>query len=125
VTGPTRTTTTLTSVTGLLFPRAGFTPAQGVGFLSLAVLAVTLLALYLFHLAGTWRWIYVAGAVLALYLNVFVGVVQAFQKLPFLRSLAPTQSEPPFIVAQTVVLVIFVVLGLLAVRRFHPVGVPA
>jgi hypothetical protein len=63
----------------------------------------------------------VDGAVLALYLNVFVGVVQAFQKLPFLRSLAPTLSEPPFIVAQTVVLMIFVVLGLLAVRRFHPV----
>jgi hypothetical protein len=118
-------TTILTSATGFLFPRAGFTPAQGVGFLSLAVLAVTLLALYFFHLAGTWRWIYVAGAVLALYLNVFVGVVQAFQKLPLLRSLAPTQSEPPFIVTQTVVLVIFVVLGLLAVRRFHPIGVPA
>jgi hypothetical protein len=89
------------------------------------VLAVTLLALYFFHLARAWRWIYVAGAALALYLNGFVGVVQAFQKVPFLRSLAPTQSEPPFIVAQTVVLVIFVVLGLLAVRRFHPVGVPA
>lgn len=100
-------TTILTSVTGFLFPRAGFTPAQeGVGFLSLAVLALAVLALYVFHLAGAWRWIYVAGAVLALYLNVFVEVVQAFQKLPFLQPLTPTQSGPPFIVATIVALAI-------------------
>jgi len=99
-------TTILTSVTGFLFPRAGFTPAQGVGFLSLAVLALAVLALYVFHLAGAWRWIYVAGAVLALYLNVFVGVVQAFQKLPFPQPLTPTQSGPPFIVATIVALAI-------------------
>jgi hypothetical protein len=70
--------------------------------MSLAVLAVTLLALYVFHLAGAWRWIYVAGAVLALYMNVFVGVVQAFQTLPFLQPLTPPQSEPPFLVATSV-----------------------
>jgi hypothetical protein len=58
--------------------------------------------------------------VLALYLNVFVGVVQAFQKLAFLKPLAPTQSEPPFVIAQAVVLVLFVALGIVAVRRFHP-----
>ncbi|MGC1180704.1 MAG: hypothetical protein WA884_17200 [Methyloceanibacter sp.] len=107
--------TVLTSVTGFLFPRAGFTPAQGVGIVSLVVLAAALLALYAFRLAGAWRWIYVISATLALYLNVFVGIVQAFQKVPFLQRLAPTQSEPPFIIAQTVVLAIFAVLGYLAV----------
>jgi len=77
-------------------------------------------ALYGLHLAGAWRWIYVAATVLALYLNVFVGVVQAFQKLAFLQPFAPTQTEAPFIVAQVVVVAIFVVLGFLAVKRFHP-----
>jgi hypothetical protein len=86
----------------------------------LAVLAVALLALYGYRLAGAWRWIYVASAVFALYLNIFVGVVQAFQKLPFLEPLAPTQSEPPFLIAQAAVLGIFVLLGLLAGVRFRP-----
>jgi hypothetical protein len=113
-------TTLLTSLTGFLFPRVGFTPAQGVGFVSTIVLTAALLARYVFNLAGPWRWIYVVGAVMALYLNVFVGVVQAFQKVPLLRRLAPTQSEPSFIIAQTIVLVIFGVLGYLAVKRFHP-----
>jgi hypothetical protein len=112
--------TVLTTLTGFLFPRAGFTPAQGVGFVSLVVLAVALLALYAFRLTGAWRWIYVISAVLALYLNVFVGVVQAFQKVSFLQQLAPTQSEPPFIIAQAVVLATFAVLGYFAVKKFHP-----
>jgi hypothetical protein len=89
-------------------------------FSGIIVLAVAILALYVYHLAGPWRWLYVAGATLALYLNVFVGVVQAFQKLPFLTRLAPTQSEPPFLVAQLTVLVIFGTLGILAARRFRP-----
>ena len=59
-------------------------------------------------------------AVFSLYLNCFVGVVQAFLKQPFLKPLAPTQSEPPFVIAQAIVLLIFVVLGFLAVRAFHP-----
>jgi hypothetical protein len=84
------------------------------------VLAAAIAGLYVFRLGGAWRSIYVISAVVSLYLNVFVGVVQAFQKLSFLQPLAPTQSEPPFIVAQTTVLFIFVVLGFLAVRRFHP-----
>ena len=88
----------------------------------LVVLAVALAALYAFHLSGAWRSVYVITAVLALYLNVFVGVVQAFQKLPFLQALAPTQSEPPFAVAHLAVLAVFAVLGYLAVRRFHPDG---
>ena len=113
-------TTILTSVTGFMFPISGFTPALGFGILSLAVLALTLLGLYVFRLAGAWRWIYVVTAVIALYLNVFVAVVQSFQKLSFLRPLAPTQSEPPFAIAQGIVLLLFIVAGVVAVRRFHP-----
>ena len=90
------------------------------GIISFVVLAAAVLALYVFRLDGPWRWIYVAGATLALYLNVFVGVVQAFQKLAFLQPLAPTQAEAPFIVAQVAVLAIFAALGFLAVKRFHP-----
>jgi hypothetical protein len=113
-------TTVATSATGFLFHSTAFGPPHVVGVISLVVLAVAILALYGRHLAGPWRWIYVVGAVLSLYLNVFVGVVQAFQKLPFLQPLAPTQSEPPFLIAQVVVLAIFVTLGVLAARRFHP-----
>ena len=113
-------TTVLTSVTGFFFPFDKILPSHIVGIISLVVLALAILALYALHLAGPWRWIYVVSAVLALYLNVFVGVAQAFQKLPFLASLAPTQSEPPFLIAQAVVLVIFVGLGIAAVRAFHP-----
>jgi hypothetical protein len=113
-------TTVLTSATGFLFPVAGFMPSHAVGALSLVVLAAAILALYVFRLAGPWRWIYVVGAVVALYLNAFVGVVQAFRKVPALEALAPTQSEPPFAIAQVVVMAIFIVLGIVAVRRFHP-----
>jgi hypothetical protein len=118
-------TTVLTSVTGFLFPFTKFGPPHAVGIISLLVLVPTLLALYAFHLAGSWRWIYVAGSVISLYLNAFVGVVQAFQKLPFLNPLAPTQStEPAFVIAQGLVLLLFVVLGFIATKRFHP-GAPA
>jgi hypothetical protein len=113
-------TTVLTSATGFLFHSASFGPPHVIGVISLVVLAVAILALYVFRLAGAWRWVYIVSAVLALYLNVFVGVVQAFQKLPALAALAPTQSEPPFLVAQLVVLAVFVLLGIVAVRRFHP-----
>jgi hypothetical protein len=113
-------TTVLTSVTGFMFTNAGFTPAQGVGYVSLAVLALALLALYIFKLNGAWRWVYVVAAVSALYLNIFVGIVQAFKQLAFLQPLAPTQSEPPFIIAQVIALLIFVALGILAGIKFHP-----
>jgi hypothetical protein len=113
-------TTVLTSVTGFLFPFTKLLPSHVFGIISLVVLAIALLALYGLHLDGPWRWIYVATAVLALYLNVFVGVVQAFQKLAFLQPFAPTQTEAPFIVAQVAVLAIFVVLGFVAVKRFQP-----
>ena len=113
-------TTVLTSVTGFLFPSDHLLPSHIVGIISLVALALAIFALYVYRLAGSWRWIYVAGAVVALYLNVFVGVVQAFQKLPFLTPLAPTQSEPPFLIAQTVVLAILVVLGSVALKTFRP-----
>jgi hypothetical protein len=113
-------TTVLTSVTGFFFASDHLLPSHIVGIISLVVLAIATLAFYAFHLAGSWRWIYVAGAVLALYLNVFVGIVQAFQKLAFLQPLAPTQSEPPFLATQLMVMAAFVVLGIVAARKFHP-----
>jgi hypothetical protein len=118
-------TTVLTSVTGFFFHSTSFGPPHIVGVLSLLILAVAIPALYVFHLAGFWRWVYIVGASAALYLNVFVGVVQAFQKLSFLKPLAPTQSEPPFLIAQVAVMLIFIVLGFLAVRRFHPAATAA
>jgi len=113
-------TTVLTSVTGFLFPFHQLLPSHVFGIISLIVLVPALAGVYGFKLEGAWRWIYVATALIALYLNVFVGVVQAFQKLSFTQPFAPTQSEPPFLVAQLVVLAIFLVLGFLAMRRFHP-----
>jgi hypothetical protein len=113
-------TTVLTSVTGFFFHSASFGPPHVIAVISLAILAAAIVALYVFRLVGFWRWIYVSGAVAALYLNVFVVVVQAFQKLPLLQPLAPTQSEPPFVVAQVIVLVIFVALGIGAVKSFFP-----
>jgi hypothetical protein len=114
------TATVLTSVTGFFFPAARVLPSHVFGVVSLVVLAITIPALYVKRLAGPWRWIYVAGAVFALYLNTFVGVVQAFLKIPALNRLAPTQSEPPFLVAQLALAALFVVLGIQATRRFRP-----
>ena len=113
-------TTVLTSATGFLFLFTRLLPSHIVGIISLVVLAIAIIALYFCRLTGAWRWIYIASAVLALYLNVFVLVVQAFQKISFLKPLAPTQSEPPFIAAQGVTLLIFIALGVLALRSFHP-----
>jgi hypothetical protein len=113
-------TTILTSVTGFPLPPFGFDPPRAIAILSLALLAVAVIAYYAFRLAGAWRWVYVITTMIALYLNVFVGIIQAFGKLSFLHSLAPTQSEPPFLIAQLLVLAAFVAFGFLAVRRFHP-----
>jgi uncharacterized membrane protein SirB2 len=113
------TTTALTSLTGFLFPVEHLLPSHVVGIISLVVLAVAIVARYAQRLAGAWRWIYVVCAVLALYLNSFVAVVQSFLKVPSLKALAPTQKEPPFLVAQLAVMAIFIVLGTLAVRRFQ------
>jgi hypothetical protein len=114
-------TTVLTSVTGFFFPFTALLPSHIVGVLSLVVLAVAIIALYVFHLAGAWRWIYVVAATVALWFNTFVGVVQTFQKIPAIHALAPTQAEPPFLIAQVAVMVLLIVLGIVAVRRFHPV----
>ncbi|MGH8238174.1 MAG: hypothetical protein ACREXP_14295 [Steroidobacteraceae bacterium] len=113
-------TTVATTLTGFLFPFRGFTPAIGTGIVSSLALAATLPARYTFQLAGSWRWIYVVGAVVSLYLNCFVLVVQAFLKVPALHALAPQGTEPPFVLTQGLVLVLFVIAGFLAVRRFHP-----
>ena len=113
-------TTVLTSVTGFFFPFHGFTPAIALGIISLIVLAVAIFARYPRQLAGHWRWIYVVTAVIALYFNVFVLVVQTFEKIPALHALAPTQTEPPFKLTQLVVLAIFVLLGIIAAIRFRP-----
>jgi hypothetical protein len=113
-------TTVLTSVTGFFFPFHGFTPAIALGIMSLIVLAVAIFARYPRHLAGHWRWIYVVTSVIALYFNVFVLVVQSFEKIPALHAMAPTQTEPPFKLTQLFVLAIFVLLGTIAAIRFRP-----
>ena len=112
-------TTVTTSVTGFFFPFRGFTPAYGVGVISLVVLAAAIYALYLHRLSGVWRKVYVINALIALYLNFFVLVAQLFQKTPALKELAPTQTEPPFAISQGIVLLLFVVLGIAAVRQFQ------
>ena len=114
-------TTVLTSATGFGFPVDQLLPSHVVGVISLVVLAGAILARYVFRLAGPWRWIYVVGAMAALYLNAFVAVVQAFRKIPALNALAPTESEPPFAIVQGIVLVAFVILTVWAVRAFRPV----
>jgi hypothetical protein len=114
-------TTIATSVTGFLFfPFDHLLPSHMVGILSLVILAIALYALYARGLAGAFRSIYVITATLALYLNVFVLVAQLFAKVPALKALAPTQAEPPFAIAQGIVLVLFLLLGWKALRKFHP-----
>jgi hypothetical protein len=111
--------TVATSVTGFGFPFDHLLPSHKVGILSLLVLAVAIIARYVFHLAPAWRVIYVVCAAVALYLNVFVLVVQLFEKAPALRAMAPTQKEPPFLFAQLVVLAPFVALTIIAAKRFR------
>jgi hypothetical protein len=112
-------TTILTSVTGFGFPFTQVTPAQVFGALSLLLLAVCLAARYWKRLEGGWRTIYVITAVAALYLNVFVLVVQLFVKTPALAQLAPTQQEAPFALTQGLVFAAFVWLGRAAARGFR------
>jgi hypothetical protein len=112
-------TTILTSVTGFLFPVEHILPSHIVGVISLVVLAAALLARYARHMQHSWRTTYVVCAIVALYLNVFVAVVQSFLKIPPVHALAPTQKEPPFLVAQLAVMAIFVAIGILAVKKFR------
>src|SRR5260370_36865482 len=116
-------TTVATSVTGFMFPFHGFTPADAVGILSLIILAIAIAAYYRFHLGGPWRVTYVITAMLAQYFNCFVLIVQLFQKVAALKELAPTQSEPPFQIAQLATLIVFVVLIVLAPIKFRPAPV--
>ena len=113
-------TAVATTVTGFFFPFHGFTPAIKLGVISSVVLVVTIYARYARHLAGAWRWIYTVGAVLTLYFNVFVGIVQSFEKIPVLNAMAPTQTEPPFKLTQLVVLALFFVITIIAAIRFRP-----
>jgi len=113
-------TTSLTSLTGFLFPKEHITPGIVLGILSILVLLIAATARYAFHLEGIWRSTYVVTAAIALYFNVFVLVVQLFEKVPVLRALAPTQKEPPFGIAQLLVLILFVVATVYAVKRFLP-----
>ncbi|HXO38846.1 MAG TPA: hypothetical protein VN872_09410 [Candidatus Acidoferrum sp.] len=113
-------TTVLTSVTGFGFPFAHVTPGIILGILSLVVLAIAIVARYSFRMAGRWRSIYVVTAVIALYFNCFVLIAQSFQKVPALHALAPKGNEPPFAIAQGILLVLFIVAGVLAVKKFRP-----
>ena len=112
-------TTVATSVTGFLFPVDHFLPSHAVGIVSLIVLAIAILARYRFRLAAGWRLTYVIAAVIALYLNVFVLIVQLFRKVPSLKAIAPTQSEPPFQVSQLIALLVFAVLATRAAMKFR------
>jgi hypothetical protein len=113
-------TTVLTSVTGFLFPFDHLDPALIIGTISLAVLAVTIIAWSGFGLVGSWRWIFALGAITALYLNAFVFVAQAFNKVPLLRALDPTGMGPAFAVAQLFLLATFIGVGIVAIHRFRP-----
>jgi len=115
-------TTILTSATGFLFPFEKLLPSHMIGILSLVLLAIACIALYVMNLSGAWRWIYVVTAMIALYFNVFVLVIQSFLKVPALTALAPGNppSGPVFAVVQGIVLLFFVVAIIGAVRRFRP-----
>jgi hypothetical protein len=118
-------TTALTSLTGFGFPFEHVTPGIILGILSLLVLALTIPARYSFRMAGKWRAIYVITAVIALYFNCFVLIAQSFLKVPALHALAPKGNEPPFAIAQGVLLVLFIVAGTLAAKKFHPADATA
>jgi hypothetical protein len=118
-------TTVATSVSGFFLPSERLLPSHVVGIVSLLIFPATLYARYGHRLAGRWRSAYVVTALLLLYLNVFVLVAQAFQKIPGLKALAPTPSEPPFALAQGAVLAFFVAATVVAVRRFRPDPNPA
>ena len=119
--------TVLTTVTGFMFPISGFTPALGTGIISSVLLIAALIALYAKHLTGAWRWIYVVTAVAAFWFNVFVLIVQSIEKLSFLNPAAPMVGPPfaepantRFIIAQSVALLVFVLIGAIAAKKFRP-----
>jgi hypothetical protein len=109
--------TILTSVTGFLFPRTGVTPAQIVGAISLVLLAVAVVARYPLHFSGAGRWLYIVTAIVAQWFNFAVLIIQSFQKIGPLKELAPTQSEPPFLIAQVAGLVLLLLLAIFSLRN--------
>lgn len=113
-------TAVATTVTGFFFPFHGLTPAFTLGIISSIVLVITIIARYPKHLTGVWRWIYTIGAVISLYLNLVVLIAQAFDKVPSLHAMAPTQTEGPFKLTQLILLALFIILGIAAVIRFRP-----
>jgi hypothetical protein len=113
-------TTFLTNLTGFGFPSVTFLPSHGVGILSLLLAPFVVAALYWKRLAGPWHRVFVVGSIVLLYFNVFVLMVQLFQKFPLLRASAPTQKEPPFLLSQLLMLVLFVWLGRASVKGFGP-----
>jgi hypothetical protein len=113
-------TTLATTLTGFMFPFHGLLPSYYVGFVSTLILVIAIVARYPKHMNGSWRWIYVVTAILGQYLNVFVLVVQLFLKVPALHALAPKGNEPPFLISQVVVMLLFIVWGVATVRKFHP-----
>src|ERR1700751_2327389 len=116
-------TAVLTTITGFMFPYHGPTPAIPLGFIALPLLLLAAVAWYTGRLRGAWRVIYVLSMIILFYLDAFVAVVQSFMKIPALHALAPTGKEPPFAVVQGLLLLAFVVLGFLAVKRFRPAAV--
>ena len=114
-------TNILTDATGFLFPFKALTPGLVIGALSLIVLTVAMIGYYILRLRGGWRGRYVITMAVALYFNVFILVVQSFEKIGVLRAIAPTQSAPPFWITQLVVLGLMIVLTVLAFRRFRPI----
>lgn len=113
-------TAVATSATGFAFPFNTVLASHVVGAIALVLLAVAILALYVHRLAGAWRSIYALATVASVYLLVFVGIAQAFLKVPALAGAAPTLSEPPFAVSQLVALVLFAALAIAEARRFRP-----
>ncbi len=111
--------TAATSITGFFFHSVSFGPPHVIGLISLIVLAVAYFALFAGHLQGVWRPVYAIAATTGFYLNAFVGVVQAFQKVPLLAASAPTQAEPPFVAAQGLLFILVVITGIYAVRRLR------
>ena len=112
--------TIVTLLTGFFFPYHGFTPAIGIGILCTLIFIPTAIARYTFHMNGIWRPVFIVGSLVLFFFNSLVLIVQSFQKIPALNAFAPNGNEPPIMVAQAALLVVFLIVGFFSVRRFHP-----